>query len=545
MTMQSSTSESATKSPAWLSTAIFYEIYPQSFLDTNGDGIGDLEGIIQKLDYIKSLGCDAIWLNPCFVSPFRDAGYDVADYYQVAPRYGTNADIVRLFNAAHERGMKICLDLVAGHTSDQHPWFQQSSSPLPNSYSNWYVWTNSVWDSGNSMVNGYGDREGNFLPNFFYHQPALNYGYANPDPERPWQLPVTHPDVQAVRAELFKIMRFWLDLGADGFRVDMAGSLVKSDPDYVETMKLWKQVREMFDSDYPDAVLMSEWSDPEKSILGGFHVDFMLNFGNPPAYISLLRKEKGRDLSPFTKGGHSFFDKQGKGNIREFLDTYLKHFEATKNHGFITIPSGNHDSTRVAMGRTREEIEVVFAMIMTMPGVPFVYNGDEIGTRQGLGLISKEGGYDRTGSRTPMQWDGSPNAGFSNAPADRIYLPIDPGPDRPTIASQESDPASLLNAVRGLARFRREHPALFGDADFVPLFAEPGVYPFVYQRSNASECFIIAINPSSSPSRAAFPVSNKIVSIQKVLGHEAECRLVSGKCELSIPGVSYAIFQCR
>lgn len=315
--------------PSWLASTIFYEVYPQSFLDTNGDGIGDLEGVICKLDYIKSLGCNAIWMNPCFVSPFRDAGYDVADFYQVAPRYGTNADLVRLFQLAHERGMKVCLDLVAGHTSDQHPWFRKSCEPRPNAWSNWYVWTDSIWESGNAMVNGYCDRDGNYLSNFFHHQPALNYGYAKPDPEKPWQLPVTHPDVQAVRAELFKIMRFWLDRGADGFRVDMAHSLVKGDDDLKETMALWHEVRAMFDRDYPEAVLMSEWSDPVKSILGGFHVDFMLNFGRPPAYLALLRKEKQRDGSPGIKGGHSFFDKEGKGDIREFLDTYFNHYERT------------------------------------------------------------------------------------------------------------------------------------------------------------------------------------------------------------------------
>ncbi len=287
--------------PSWLSNAIFYEIYPQTFRDTNGDGIGDLSGIIEKLDYIASLGCNAIWLNPCFVSPFGDAGYDVADFYKVAPRYGTNQDMVRLFQETKKRGIKVCLDLVAGHTSAEHPWFKESCRHVRNKYSNWYIWTDSVWDKGGegvSMVHGHAERDGNFLANFYYFQPALNYGYAQPDPTKPWQLPVSHPAVQEVRQELKNIIRYWLDLGADGFRVDMAGSLVKNDPDLKETMKLWHEVREMFDSEYPDAVLMSEWSDPQKSILGGFHVDFMLAFGNPPAYNALLRLERGRDLNP-------------------------------------------------------------------------------------------------------------------------------------------------------------------------------------------------------------------------------------------------------
>ena len=530
--------------PFWLPSAIFYELYPQSFLDANGDGVGDIEGVILKLDYISSLGCNAIWLNPCFVSPFRDAGYDVADFYNVAPRYGNNADLVRLFEEAHQRGMKVCLDLVAGHTSDQHPWFRQSCSAEPNKYSNWYIWTNSVWEEGDGMIKGYGDRDGNYLANFFYYQPALNYGYANPDPSKPWQLPLTHPDVRAVRAELFKIMRFWLDLGADGFRVDMAHSLVKADPDLKETMALWGDVRAMFDVDYPEAVLMSEWSDPAKAILGGFHVDFMLAFGDPPAYTALLRKEKGRDLNPTAKFGHSFFDKAGKGNIREFLDTYLKHYLLVKDKGYITIPSGNHDCPRLGMGRIPEEIATVYAMIMTMPGIPFIYNGDEIGMRQIEGLVSKEGGYSRTGARTPMQWNRSANAGFSSAAPADLYLPIDPDPARPNVCDQESDPESLLNVVRRLARLRKAHSALGGDGDFIPLFAEPAKYPLIYKREDASGAFLIAINPSAQRVRASFCMSSSIGPFRQIDGGNVKCLLEDGRCDLEMPAASYAIFEC-
>ncbi|XHR27399.1 MAG: alpha-amylase family glycosyl hydrolase [Chthoniobacteraceae bacterium] len=530
--------------PAWLASSIFYELYPQSFLDTNADGIGDLEGIIRKLDYIQSLGCNAVWLNPCFVSPFRDAGYDIADFYQIAPRYGTNADIKRLFDEAHRRGMKICLDLVAGHTSDQHPWFKASASATPNEFSNRYIWTRSVWEQAPGSINGYGDRDGNFLPNFFYHQPALNYGYAQPDPEKPWQLPVTHPDVQATRAELIKIMRFWLDLGADGFRVDMAHSLVKADPDLKETMALWRSVREMFDREYPEAVLMSEWSEPSKAIPGGFHIDFMLAFGNPPAYLALLRKERERDLNPRTPGGHSFFGKEGLGNIREFLDPYLEHYSATRELGFITIPSGNHDCTRLALGRSKEELKTVFAMILTMPGIPFIYNGDEIGMRQIPGLISKEGGYSRTGARTPMQWDGSANAGFSTGDAARLYLPIDPDPARPNVADEEADPASLLNLIRALGRLRKEHRALWADAAFIPLYAEPGQYPLVYERAFGGRRLLVAINPADRETEASFCLPEAPETLRQIFGKE-EIRVETGASRVAIlmPGLSYGVFQ--
>ena len=533
--------------PGWLRSAIFYEVYPQSFLDTNGDGIGDLEGIIRKLDYIASLGCNALWLNPCFVSPFGDAGYDVADFYRVAPRYGSNEDLVRLFREGKKRGVKICLDLVAGHTSWEHPWFQESCRAEPNPHTNWYVWTDSVWDHGGSdFVRGRSERNGNYLSNFFHFQPALNYGYANPTPGKAWQLPVTHPDVQAVRAELVKILRFWLDLGADGFRVDMAGSLVKNDPDHRETMALWREVRAMFDRDYPEAALMSEWSHHEKAIAAGFHIDFMLPFGDPPAYMALARLEKGRDLSPFTDGGHSYFDRAGRGDINAFLEPYLRSYNATRGQGFITIPTGNHDVTRLAMRRTPEEIELVFVMVMTMPGVPFIYYGDEIGLRQAEGIASIEGGYDRTGARAPMQWDSSENAGFSTvADAAQLYLPIDPDADRPTVAAQEADAGSLLARVRALGQLRREHPALCADGEFTPLHTGKQGYPFVYRRALEGETFLIALNPADRAVEADFGAEVSVPDDVAMLhGHGAQLNISpDGRCRLRMEPLSCAVYQ--
>lgn len=165
--------------PQWLNDSVFYEIYPQSFYDTNGDGIGDLNGIIEKLDYVKGLGCNAIWLNPVYDSPFMDAGYDVRDYKKVAPRYGTNDDLVRLFDEAHKKGMKILLDLVPGHTSDTHPWFLESKKAQKSEYTNRYIFTKSVWDAPPQyrMMCGICERDGNYLVNYFSSQPALNYGF--------------------------------------------------------------------------------------------------------------------------------------------------------------------------------------------------------------------------------------------------------------------------------------------------------------------------------------------------------------------------------
>lgn len=238
--------------PSWLKDAVFYEIYPQSFYDTNGDGIGDINGILKKLDYVKSLGCNAIWINPCFDSPFKDAGYDVRDYKKVAPRYGTNDDLIRLFQEAHARGMHILLDLVPGHTSEEHEWFRQSQKEGKNEYSNRFIWTNNCFQRANGFpfIGGETERSGTYILNFFKCQPALNYGFY--EVKENWQLPMSHPDCIATREALKDVMRFWLDKGCDGFRVDMASSLVKNDDEKKSgTCSLWQNVRKMLDREYP------------------------------------------------------------------------------------------------------------------------------------------------------------------------------------------------------------------------------------------------------------------------------------------------------
>jgi glycosidase len=276
----------------WLKSAVFYQIYPQSFFDSNDDGIGDLLGIKAKLDYIQHLGVNALWLNPCFKSPFKDAGYDISDYYRVAKRYGTNKDLKSLIDEAHRREIRICLDLVPGHTSDRHPWFKASARPEANKYSDRYIWTRNPWigsDGEMKFITGTSDRMGSYAINFFSHQPSLNYGFAKP--ERDYQQGINDPGPQATCRALRKIMQFWLDQGVDGFRVDLAGSLIKKDPDGLETGRLWQKIREWMDAGYAGRVLISEWGDLVKSINSGFHVDFLLHFGLP-GYRDLFFNEE-------------------------------------------------------------------------------------------------------------------------------------------------------------------------------------------------------------------------------------------------------------
>lgn len=467
---------------SWLKNAVIYNIYPQSFNDSNGDGIGDINGLIEKLDYIEEMGYSAVWLNPIYESPFRDAGYDVSDFYKVAPRYGTNNDFKRFCNECQKRGIKVIMDLVAGHTSLECDWFKKSALPQKNEYTNRYIWTDSWTERGSNFISGYSDRDGCYMKNFFYCQPALNYGYKQIT--RPWQLPMDHPDCMATRRELLNIMDFWCDLGATGFRVDMAHSLVKDDPTGEGIRELWQYLKSEFLKKHPGGILIAEWGNPGKSIPTGFDIDFLLHFENK-AYTTLFRYEKGTNQS--TKWiGESYFRTEGKGDINEFLDIYLPMYEKTKDKGYISLPTGNHDMPRISLGRDTTDLKIVYTFLMTMPGVPFVYYGDEIGMKYIEGLTSKEGGYNRTGARTPMQWNGDKNFGFSDC--DETYLPVDTSSDAPHVEKQLADENSLINYVKTLIKLRKENRNLWADVGFEVI--DTG-YPFIYQRGDV----LIVINP--------------------------------------------------
>ena len=530
--------------PKWLENTVVYEIYPQSFLDADGDGIGDLPGIIAKLDYIQSLNADTIWLNPCFVSPFQDAGYDVADYCRVAPRYGTNDDLKRLFEEAHKRGMHVLLDLVAGHTSLQHPWFIESQRGKDSPYGNYYCWTDGwLAPQGNyRFISGYGPRDGYFMINFFYCQPALNYGFMPADPNLPWQLPVDHPDVIKVREELRRVMKFWLDLGCDGFRVDMAASLVKGENAAAGNRDLWQNYRSWLEREYPEAVLVSEWMDPSAAVDAGFHVDFMAHT-QESGYTKLFRAEPERiNNSPFS-GGHSFFDRCGLGDATPFLEQFQRHLKYIDGRGYVGLITGNHDIGRLRAGRTPEEVKTAMAFLLLLPGVPFIYAGDEIGMDNVPGLGNKEGSYNRSAARTPMQWDASEKAGFSSASPEAFYLPLDPSEDRPDVASQEKDPNSLLNFVRRLLAFRKHSPAAGNAGDFRVLYAEPGVCPVVYARKSAQDRILVAVNPGGKPVAVSFGLADSEKYRPEISSDGVRITASTGITTLEMPPGGYAVYR--
>ena len=510
--------------PRWLDNAIFYEIYPQSFQDSNGDGIGDLQGIISRLDYILELGCNAIWINPCYVSPFLDAGYDVADYCRIAPRYGTNEDARQLFAEAHKRGMHVLLDLVPGHTSWEHPWFKASMKAARNEFTDRYVWTNDIWESpaGSDPLRGISERNGCCAVNFFTHQPALNYGYYKP--EKTWQQPMDAPGPMATREAMKAVMRFWLDMGCDGFRVDMAASLVKGDPDHEGTIALWQDMFAFLGTEYPEAAMVSEWSDPARSIRGGFHMDFTLGWTDSH-YDDLFRCEK-----PYFAG---------EGDASAFVATYMKNLELSCGKGLICVPSGNHDVDRLARSIRGPRLPLAFAFLLSLPCAPFIYYGDEIGMRYVEGLPSLEGGYNRTGSRTPMQWDAGRSAGFSSADPDALYLPLDPDPFRPTVAAQRLDEGSLWHTVRRLIAFRKAHPALQNRGEIRFLRDGAPGQPLVYLRRGGGETLLAAVNPTG----ASHPLPEAPADgvLLRAIGQAAECR----EGQWILPPVSAAFLRIQ
>jgi glycosidase len=498
----------------WLADAVLYEIYPQSFADSDGDGIGDLRGVIEHLDHIASLGVDTVWFNPLFDSPFVDAGYDVADYLRVAPRYGTNDDLVELVEAARERGIRVLLDLVAGHTSIEHPWFQRElQADGPDPLGDRYVWCEErpAWDWASDIpgtpgwVASPGPRRGWYLKNFYDAQPALNFGWTSVDEAEPWRDSVDAPGPRRNRAMLRDVLDFWLSKGVAGFRVDMAFSLVKDDRDaeagMAATTEVWREIRQWLEVAHPEAVLVPEGLEPRTGAPLAFDADFFLVI---LAEHASLFDNHAAGVLPFQEAQEPFFDAEGRGSTRTFLDGWARAREVDP-HRPVILSSADHDFDRLSTGsRTSEQLGAALTFLLTWGSVPCLYYGDEIGMRYVPGLPDVEGSicnprYNRSGCRTPMQWDTGPGAGFSTADPERFYLPLDPDPGRPTVAAQEDDPDSTLNLLRRLVALRKATPALGGRASTTVVHEG---YPFVYRRGTTH---LVVLNPRREPAELHLP----------------------------------------
>ncbi len=471
-------------SPKWLKTSVFYEIYPQSFMDSNGDGVGDLEGICKKLDYIKDMGFNALWLNPIYESLFFDAGYDVSDYLKVAKRYGGNKALKKLISQCHEKGIRIILDLVPGHTAINHRWFKESCKAKKNAYTSRFIWNKDIWnvDPKFNWIRGFYERNGAAMINFFSIQPKLNYGFETIEHPEYEETPEGEGPQGTIRA-MEDVVRFYLKQGIDGFRVDMAGWLVARDPEGKGTMRVWKQFFNDIKKEFPDSAFVSEWAEPTKSLEAGFDMDFMLqdmhynSFGLP------------------FRGDRPFFQKNGDN------DTMVRYFElllplvefAQEKGKYLACISGNHDTVRISEWLDQKEASLAYFFIVTMPNVPFFYYGDELLMRYLKGIPSVEGGYQRTGSRSPMQWDTSkPSAGFSQSK--KTYIRLDSHRKGLTVEEESKDKGSLLNCLKNLLGVKANHVALDNDASWRPVADGHEGY-VAYEREKDGERLLIVINP--------------------------------------------------
>ncbi len=483
-----------------LKKEIFYEIYPHSFLDTDGDGYGDFEGIIRKLGYLQELGVTAIWLNPHFVSSWKDGGYDVVDYYHASPRFGGDEGFLRLLKECHNRQIKLVIDLVAGHTSEDNEMFLQSASAEKTAFDDMFIWTNNVWHAPAPyrFVSGGHDRYGAFMVNFFCTQPALNYGFyevTQPD----WQMHYQDARTFQARDFIVDVCLHYLEMGVDGFRVDMADSLVKDDQEKKGTIEVWQYIFSKVRKKYPQAIFISEWVDLDRSLEAGFDIDFM----NPRAGTfanDLVRYER------WEKGNTSFLRADSTLDIRAHFQETAQRIKRNKDKGYMAFITGNHDNPRPSLYLLGRELRLFHFVTFTLTGVPFLYYGDEIGMRYQEGIPSKECGFSRTGTRTVMNWEEGKNNGFSTA--ETPWLPID---ETTNVRAMQADTNSLWQLIRRLIALRKREEDLQGnDLEILPT---PSERVLCYRRGKLT----VVVNPSRKEERIELP-------FKKVVFYDGEAK---------------------
>lgn len=497
----------------WWKHAVVYQIYPRSFKDTNGDGIGDLNGVTAKLDYLKSLGVNAIWLNPCYPSPQVDTGYDISDYKSIDPQYGTLADFDRLVSEAGKRDIRVLMDLVLLHTSDRHRWFVQSRSSRTNPKAAWYVWKDGGANGGPpNNWKSFDDKNASawtydpIRKQFYYHifrrsQPGLNW--RNPE----------------VRKEMFGVARFWLDRGVAGFRLDAINYLFEDE-------ELRDNPHDSNENQF-DAIAFGKytWNLPEghgvmrelRSLLDSYPGDRVLigetDTNSTESLVSMYGKNLDEIQLPMNFG---LFWVKLSPKLRQQIGTW----DHNAAGGWPLYFFSNHDFprsyTRLGDGVHNDQIaKLVAALLLTVRGTPIIYYGEELGMseasekfiRDGMvpsGKVVQPPWDNRAGARTPMQWDTSANAGFSEA---RPWLPIPDSYKTHNAASEASDPDSILNVYRQLLALRRSHSELLdGELVFVNE-NDPSVLSYLRKNPKAGPSVLVALNMTSQAHTVSFDLS--------------------------------------
>jgi len=484
----------------WYKDAIFYELHVKAYSDANGDGMGDFPGLVTRLDHLKDLGVDCIWLLPMYPSPFRDDGYDIADYCAVHPQYGTLDDFRSFLKAAHDRGLRVITELVLNHTSDQHPWFKEARSSRDNPKRDYYVWSDSddryrgvriifrdtelsnwAWDPVSKAY---------YWHRFFSHQPDLNY------------------DNPAVREEIWQVMRFWLELGVDGFRVDAVPYLVEREgtscENLPETHAVVRELRRRMDAEFPGRMLLAEanmWPEDVRPYFGdgdGFHMAF--HFPLMPRMFMALRLEDRKPLVeivertpeiPASCQWGLFLRNHDELTLEMVTDAERDYmYEEYARDPVARINLGIRRRLAPLLEGDRRRIELMNALLLSLPGSPVLYYGDEIGMGDNVYL------GDRNGVRTPMQWTGGWNSGFSAADPERLYQPLISNPvygyQAVNVENQRRQQNSLFSWTKRLIQVRRSTRVLGrGTIEFL----KPANHRvLVYVRSLDSEKILVVNN---------------------------------------------------
>lgn len=501
----------AYNNPLWYKDAVFYELYTRAFKDSNSDGHGDLHGLLSKLDYLQALGVDCVWLLPIYPSPLIDDGYDVADYRDIHEHFGTLDDFKALVDGVHARGMHLIVDIVVNHTSDQHPWFMESRISKDSPKRDWYVWSETDQKYADARIIfvdteksnwAFDEKTGEYFWHRFYsQQPDLNY------------------DSPAVQQELLDVLDYWIDLGVDGFRVDAAPYLFERDntncENLAETHAYVKRMRAHLNARWPGRIMLAEanqWPEDVRAYFGDddeFHMAF--HFPIMPRLYMALKQNSRRSLVDILQRTPEIPP------LAQWCIFLRNHDELTlemvteEERQYMWEQYAPEPRMRLNLGIRRRlaplldndlrRIKLLNALLFTLPGSPIIYYGDEIGMGDDIWR------HDRNGVRTPMQWDSSKNAGFSDA--DELYeAVIDDevyGYQHVNVAQQQADPNSLWYAIRQMLIIRKQYK-VFGRGSFEFVLPEnDGVlaYRRVYRDGDVEEQFLVIANLTGESQQAA------------------------------------------
>jgi len=497
--------------PEWYKTAVFYEVITRAFSDADGDGTGDLRGLIERLDYLQWIGIDCLWLPPFFPSPLRDGGYDISDYTAIAPQFGTMADFLELVEKAHERGVRVVIDLVMNHTSDAHPWFQASRNDPSGPYGDFYVWSDDntryadariiFTDTETSNWTFDPVRRQYFWHRFFSHQPDLNFD---------------NPHVQDAMVD---VARYWLQVGVDGFRLDAVPYLFEREgtncENLPETHAFLRRVRKMVDTEFPGRILLAEANQWPNDVVEYFGTEeepechMCFHFPVMPRIFYAIKDQRQAQLvdiladTPEVPAGGAQWSTFLRNHDELTLEMVSTEERAAMYGWYAKDPRmranvGIRRRLAPLLDNSRKEIELAHALLLSLPGSPCLYYGDEIGMGDNIWLP------DRDAVRTPMQWTPDRNAGFSTADPGKVYLPLVQSLvhhyAHTNVEAQLAQPTSLLHWLHGMLKVRRQHRA-FGCGSYTQVVTTDESV-LAYLRSTPEETILCVANLSSTASSA-------------------------------------------